>query len=62
VVVKVVPPGVPFSMEFVLALSSGTDRVVEDRGGTEAASGTAREIDCSCHKPSIKTLSESLSS
>jgi hypothetical protein len=49
-------------MEFVLALSSGTEGVVEDRGGTEAASGTAREINCSCHKPNIKTLSESLSS
>jgi hypothetical protein len=44
VVVKVVPPGVPFSMEFVLALSSGTEGIVEDRGGTEAASGTEREI------------------
>jgi hypothetical protein len=62
VVVKVVPPGVPFSMEFVLALSSGTEGIVEDRGGTEAASGTEREINCSCHQSSIKTLSESLSS
>jgi hypothetical protein len=44
VVVKVVPPGVPFSMEFVLALISGTEGIVEDRGGTEAASGTEREI------------------
>ncbi len=61
-VVKVVPPGVPFSMEFVLALSSGTEGIVEDRGGTEAASGTEREINCSCHQSSIKTLSESLSS
>jgi len=60
--VKVVPPGVPFSMEFVLALSSGTEGIVEDRGGTEAASGTEREINCSCHQSSIKTLSESLSS
>ncbi len=61
-VVKVVPPGVPFSMEFVLALISGTEGIVEDRGGTEAASGTEREINCSCHQSSIKTLSESLSS
>jgi hypothetical protein len=30
VVVKVVPPGVPFSTKFVLALSSGTEGVVED--------------------------------
>ncbi len=29
-VVKVVAPGVPFSREFVLALSSGTEGVVED--------------------------------
>jgi hypothetical protein len=62
VVVKVVPPGVPFSTEFVLALSSGPEGVVEDQGGTDAASGTEREINCSCNQPSIKTLSESLSS
>jgi hypothetical protein len=47
VVVKVVPPGVPFSTEFVLALSSGPEGVVEDQGGTDAASGTEREINCS---------------